>query len=453
MRLTITFSTLLFTTLSFNISHGREAQPKWQSNNESWSSFQSRHCKWERGVPCKTVPKDQGKTPPRTGAEIALEVGLGVLSMGPTPQPRGFKVSLAAKPGATTAAKPRVNIATRPSSRIGVNTERTPLLPAASKPKPKISSRLQRVNGKVGFLFGDTNPPTLGDDPPPKIAKIKPSDSSSSSSAHPASSSSYGSSTSTDAYYDVEGNIMVDKNRIDQMAPITPNETPTIKEELEVIYGKTRLDECDLNIDDEIQRYNSISAHKKISFREYFAIRNFQEERFVTINNAMRNGTTNNELETEITEAYTALDNHSDINVSLRENGYIISEEESSVSEVYRGEVRDRADFLSKVIPEETIQIDTFLSTTADEDLIDPFTSQELEEGKINVRYTIRYFLERTNSTDISELLDEPGEERIFLPKSRFLVTSVEESAEGSTFKVDMLALTDEPLPPVAQVN
>ncbi|OWF88607.1 hypothetical protein B4914_06535 [Yersinia entomophaga] len=245
----------------------------------------------------------------------------------------------------------------------------------------------------------------------------------------------------------------MDKNRIDQMAPITPNDTSTIKEELEVIYGKTKLDECNLNIDDEIQRYNSNFSHEKINFREYFAIRNFQEDRFVAINNALRNGTTNDGLETEITEVYTALDNHSDINVSLRESGYIISEEESSVSEVYRGEVRDRAEFLSKVIPEETIQIDTFLSTTADEELIDQFNSQELEEGKINVRYTIKYFLERTNSTDISELLDEPGEERIFLPKSRFLVTNIEESADGSSFKVDMLALTDEPLPPVPQVN
>ncbi|MGG7668568.1 ADP-ribosyltransferase [Yersinia sp. J1] len=451
MKLTITFSTLLFTTLALNISHGREAQPRWQSNKESWSNFQSRHCKWERGVPCKTVPKDQGKAPPKTDEEIAFEISLGVLSMGPTPQPRGFKVSFGAKPGATMAAKPRVSIA-RPGSQIGVNPERTPLLPAASKPKPKISDRLQRVNGKVGFLFGDTHPPTLSDEPPPKIPRIKPPDNSNSSSTDSASSSSYDSSTSVDAY-DVEGNLMMDKNRIDQMAPITPNDTSTIKEELEVIYGKTKLDECNLNIDDEIQRYNSNFSHEKINFREYFAIRNFQEDRFVAINNALRNGTTNDGLETEITEVYTALDNHSDINVSLRESGYIISEEESSVSEVYRGEVRDRAEFLSKVIPEETIQIDTFLSTTADEELIDQFNSQELEEGKINVRYTIKYFLERTNSTDISELLDEPGEERIFLPKSRFLVTNIEESADGSSFKVDMLALTDEPLPPVPQVN
>ncbi|WP_128821829.1 hypothetical protein [Yersinia entomophaga] len=98
MKLTITFSTLLFTTLALNISHGREAQPRWQSNKESWSNFQSRHCKWERGVPCKTVPKDQGKAPPKTDEEIAFEISLGVLSMGPTPQPEGLKSPLVPSP-------------------------------------------------------------------------------------------------------------------------------------------------------------------------------------------------------------------------------------------------------------------------------------------------------------------------------------------------------------------
>ena len=78
----------------------------------------------------------------------------------------------------------------------------------------------------------------------------------------------------------------------------------------------------------------------------------------------MRNGSASDDLEVETSEFYTALDNHSDINISLREDGHIISEEESSIAEVYRGEVRERAEFLSAVVPEESIQIDSFFSTT-----------------------------------------------------------------------------------------
>ncbi|OVZ78435.1 hypothetical protein CBW54_20670 [Yersinia kristensenii] len=193
--------------------------------------------------------------------------------------------------------------------------------------------------------------------------------------------------------------------------------------------------------------------HERISFREYFAVRNYQEGRFVAINNALRSGNISDELDIELSEVYTALDNHSDINISLREDGYIPAEEDTIIAEVYRGEVRDRNEFLSAVVPEETIQIDSFFSTTEDEDTIIQFNSDDLDDGQVNVKYTIKYYIGRSNSTDISELLDEPDEERIFLPKSRFLVTDVEESADGSTFAVSLLAITDEPPTSPFQLN
>lgn len=426
--------TMLLTLLFFNTANSREAQPIWQSNKESWSTYQSRHCKWEQGVPCKNVPKDQGKTPPKSAEEIALEVGTGILTMGPTPQPRGFKVGIGAKSG-ISGAKPRVAVS-KPSPRVSTSSERAPLLPPSPKPKPKpkpkVSGRLQRINGKVGILLGDSNPPTLGGEPSAKRVKLDLLDNHSSSS--------------TEAY-DVEGDIAIEKNKIDRIKTIKQDEVASIKEEIESIYSKRTLDNSELDIDDEIQRYNSTSAHEKINFREYFAIRNYQEGRFVEINNAMRNGSASDDLEVETSEFYTALDNHSDINISLREDGHIISEEESSIAEVYRGEVRERAEFLSAVVPEESIQIDSFFSTTADEDLIAQFNSDDLADGQINVRYTIKYYIGRTNSTDLGEILDDAIDERIFLPKSRFLVIDVEESAEDSTFMVNMLTLADEPPP------
>ncbi|WP_145576516.1 hypothetical protein [Yersinia alsatica] len=428
--------TMLLTLLFINTANSREAQPIWQSNKEDWPAFQARHCKWERGIPCKTIPEDQGKPPPRTAEENAIEIASGML-MGPMQKPRGFKVTWGAKPSIKPTVRPRINITSRPSPRLSPSSERAPLLSPSPKPKPKISGRLQRINGKVGILLGDSNPPTMGGETSAKRVKLELLDSHSSSSTE---------------VYDVEGDIAIEKNKIDRIETIKQDEVASIKEEIKSIYSQQTLDNSELDINDEIEHYNSTLAHEKITFREYFAIRNYQEGRFVEINNAMRGGSSNDELNVEITEVQTALDNHSDINISIREDGYIISEEESTVDEVYRGEVRDRAEFLEQVTENETIKIDSFLSTTADEEMISQFNSDDLEDGQVNVSYTIRYYLGRTTSTDVSDILDESGNERIFLPRSRFLVTHVEE-VDTSTFKVNLLALCDEPPDPPFQPN
>lgn len=428
--------TILCTLLLTNTGYSREVKPVWQSNKESWSTYQSRHCKWEQGIPCRHVPQDQGKTPPQSAEDVALEVGIGVLTMGPTPQPRGFKVGIGSKP-IMRGVKPRI-VVSQPPPRININTERMPLLSPSPKPKPQISGRLQRINGKIGVLMGDSNPPILGE---PSTKRVKLELLQSQNSSH-----------STEVY-DIEGEIALEKNKIDRLKLIKQDEVANIKEEIESIYSKQTLDNSELDIDDEIRRYNSTSVHERISFREYFAVRNYQEGRFVAINNALRSGNISDELDIELSEVYTALDNHSDINISLREDGYIPAEEDTIIAEVYRGEVRDRNEFLSAVVPEETIQIDSFFSTTEDEDTIIQFNSDDLDDGQVNVKYTIKYYIGRSNSTDISELLDEPDEERIFLPKSRFLVTDVEESADGSTFAVSLLAITDEPPTSPFQLN
>ncbi|OWF81335.1 hypothetical protein B4903_07665 [Yersinia frederiksenii] len=116
--------------------------------------------------------------------------------MGPTPQPRGFKVGIGAKSG-ISGAKPRVAVS-KPSPRVSTSSERAPLLPPSPKPKPKVSGRLQRINGKVGILLGDSNPPTLGGEPSAKRVKLDLLDNHSSSS--------------TEAY-DVEGDIAIEKKQ------------------------------------------------------------------------------------------------------------------------------------------------------------------------------------------------------------------------------------------------
>ncbi|EEP94428.1 Acetyl-CoA acetyltransferase [Yersinia aldovae ATCC 35236] len=82
------------------------------------------------------MPEDEGKLPARTDEEIALEVGLGILSGGPTPQPRGFKFSIGKLPiKPTTKALSPTRISTAP--KLSANTEKTALLSVSSKPKAK----------------------------------------------------------------------------------------------------------------------------------------------------------------------------------------------------------------------------------------------------------------------------------------------------------------------------
>ncbi|EKN6037357.1 hypothetical protein DVQ41_17670, partial [Yersinia enterocolitica] len=162
----------ILTFISIKTSHSREAEPKHHFNKESFSQYQARHCKWETGYTCKDVPKDQGMPPPRTSEEIALEVGLGLLAGGPTPQPKGFKFSIGKLPIKTTAKVPA-------TPKPGTITERTPLLSTTAKPKAK--GTIRRVNGKIGYLLGDPEAPQLGEEPPIKRVRVVESESESES--------------------------------------------------------------------------------------------------------------------------------------------------------------------------------------------------------------------------------------------------------------------------------
>lgn len=421
--------TMLLTLLFLNTANSREAQPIWQSNKESWSTYQSRHCKWEQGVPCKKVPKDQGKIPPKSAEEIALEVSTGVLTMGPTPQPRGFKVGIG-KPGSSgtrpgiSTTRPRVEVS-KPSPRINPNSERTPLLPPSPKPKSKVSGRLQRVNGKIGYLLGDTDPPILDAGPSAKRIKLE-------------NFNTNGNSTES------ESTINADTRLINRTESIDADDIEDIIDEIKSLYDEKTLENNELDISEEIENYNSSSACEKVSFREYYALRNYKENGYLEINKAMRTGEISNEVKIEIAEVYSALNQNSDISISLRDNGEIISERASTVSKLYRGEVRNRDEFFSQVVAESVIEIDSFFSTTSDEEVIVEFNTDDLTDEQINVIYTIKYQHGRTNSTDITRILGDTEEERVFLPKSRFLIVSVKKSDDGESVKVRMFAISPE---------
>ncbi|WP_145574746.1 hypothetical protein [Yersinia alsatica] len=407
------------TILIINDIDARPIEPK-RRVGQDWKEFQHQHCKWRVGHECKKVPENEGKLPPRTSEEIALEVGTGILTMGPTPQPKGFKVGIGAKP----AVKPQIG-APKPSLRFSTTSERSPLLPPSPKPKPKVSGKLQRVNGKVGYLLGDTDPPTLGQEPQAKRIKLEDFNTGRSST-------------------ESELNTSTDIRVINRTESINNSDIEDAIDEIKNTYEDKTFENSELDIREEIENYNSSSACEKVSFREYYALRNYKESGYLEINKALRTGEISSDLKIEIDEVYNALNKNSDINIALRENGEIISEEESTVSQLYRGEVRNRDEFFAQIVANSVIEIDSFFSTTSDEEVIVEFNTDSLSDEQINVTYTIKYQQGRTNSTDLTKILDDTENERVFLPKSRFLIVRVEKSADGKSVEVKMFAISPE---------
>ena len=424
MKFILRLPIFILITLFINQSEAREIQPKWQSNKEDWPTFQARHCRWERGIPCKTIPEDQGKPPPRSAEENAIEIASGML-MGPIQKPRGFKVTWGAKPGIKAAVRPRINITSKPSPRLSTHSERVPLLPPSPKPKPKALGRLQRVNGKVGYLLGDTDPPILGEEPKAKRIRLEDFNTSRSST-------------------ESELNTSTDTRVINRTESINNSDIEDAIDEIKNIYEDKTFENSELDIREEIENYNYSSACEKVSFREYYALRHYKESGYLEINKALRTGEISSDVKIEIDEVYSALNRNSDINIALRDNGEIISEEQSTVSQLYRGEVRDRDDFFSKIVANSIIEIDSFFSTTSDEEIITEFNTEELDDDQINVTYTIKYQHGRTNSTDLTKILGDSENERVFLPKSRFLIVRVEISADGKSVEVKMFAISPE---------
>lgn len=159
--------------LFINDTHARPIEPK-RRVGQDWKEFQHQHCKWRMGHTCKEVHEDEGKLPTRTDEKTALEVGLGLLLGGPTPQPRGFKFSIGKLPikPATKAPSP-TRIHTAP--KLSANTEKTALLSVSSKPKAKM--KVKRINGSIGYLLGDPNAPSFSGEPQIKRLNIDTSES------------------------------------------------------------------------------------------------------------------------------------------------------------------------------------------------------------------------------------------------------------------------------------
>ncbi|CFQ35189.1 Uncharacterised protein [Yersinia aleksiciae] len=427
-----------------------EAQPQWYSNKESWSDYQARHCEWERGYPCKNVPRNQGVPPPKSTGDILLELFTGLLSMGPAPQPEGFNISLFRPNLANGIAKPRPLISAKPiiTSKIPTKSstyakyENSLSLSGTATNKPKISGRLQRVNGKIGYLLGDERPPFISEEPVSKRSRLEQPDTDNLTKDTIATHSN-----------EAEEATIGELNIINRIEPINEAQISRAKEEIESLYSRITLENNELDIENEIKNYNSSSAHEHVSFREYYALRHYKEIGYLEINEAMRTGNITPELQIEISEVYNALDRNSDMNITLRESDNAPPPEESNVSILYRGETRNRAEFLAKIKPDTTIDIEPFFSTTSDEEVINDFKTDDLQEGQINVSYMIKYHEGLTNSTDISEILGDAEQERIFLPHSRFNIDKVTEVDNGETVEVEMTALVDGPFSYLIPVN
>lgn len=207
---------------------------------------------------------------------------------------------------------------------------------------------------------------------------------------------------------------------------------------MESIYSEDFWHETNLDIHDEIEKYNILSTNKNISFQDYFAFRDYTEAGYVRVNNAMRSNNITPEVKIEIEQLTNALNRHSDINISLRNRSFkYLSAENTDV--VYRGEVRNKVDFETQIIEEETYSNESFFSTTETKEYAMSFNMDNLEDGEVNILYTIHYPKGMTYSTDISALLENNEETRIFLPHNIFLITEIK-TIDNETIEVEMRA-------------
>ncbi|EOI6869559.1 ADP-ribosyltransferase [Yersinia enterocolitica] len=421
--------------LFINDTHARPIEPK-RRVGQDWKEFQHQHCKWRMGHTCKEVHEDEGKLPTRTDEETALEVGLGILLGGPTPQPRGFKFSIGKLPiKPTTKAPSPTRISTAP--KLSANTEKTALLSVSSKPKAK--GILKRINGSIGYLLGDPNAPSFSGEPQIKRLNIDTSESNVDSD----SGSYYEYDTSSMKESDIEDDNYQQSEKskftvIHRRSPIQESEIEVVIKEMESIYSEEFWHETNLDIHDEIEKYNRLSTNKNISFQDYFAFRDYTEAGYVRVNNAMRSNNITPEVKIEIEQLTNALNRHSDINISLRNRSFkYLSAENTDV--VYRGEVRNKVDFETQIIEEETYSNESFFSTTETKEYAMSFNMDNLEDGEVNILYTIHYPQGMTYSTDISALLENNEETRIFLPHNIFLITEIK-TIDNETIEVEMRA-------------
>lgn len=421
--------------LFINDTHARPIEPK-RRVGQDWKEFQHQHCKWRMGHTCKEVHEDEGKLPTRTDEETALEVGLGLLLGGPTPQPRGFKFSIGKLPiKPTTKAPSPARISTAP--KLSANTEKTALLSVSSKPKAK--GILKRINGSIGYLLGDPDAPSFSGEPQIKRLNIDTSESNVDSD----SDSYYEYDTSSMKESDIEDDNYQQSEKskftvIHRRNPIQESEIEVVIKEMESIYSEEFWHETNLDIHDEIEKYNILSTNKSISFQDYFAFRDYTEAGYVRVNNAVRSNNITPEVKIEIEQLTNALNRHSDINISLRNRSFkYLSAENTDV--VYRGEVRNKVDFETQIIEEETYSNESFFSTTETKEYAMSFNMDNLEDGEVNILYTIHYPKGMTYSTDISALLENNEETRIFLPHNIFLITEIK-TIDNETIEVEMRA-------------
>ncbi|ENA1774670.1 hypothetical protein ABF237_003391, partial [Yersinia ruckeri] len=226
---------------------------------------------------------------------------------------------------------------------------------------------------------------------------------------------------------------------INRRSPIEENEIEIAIEEIESIYSKGFFHDTQLDINHEIESYNKLRSNRKVSFQDYFALRDYTEDGYIRINKIMRSKEIPPRFQIEIEQLTNALSRHSDINISLRNKTFRYLSEDNTDT-VYRGEIRDRADFEANVVEEEIYSNDAFFSTTSDEEYAEQFNSENLHDGQVNIRYTIHYPKGLTYSTDVSDLLENNEDMRVFLPRSPFLVTEIKTIDDG-TIEVEMRVL------------
>ncbi len=172
-----------------------------------------------------------------------------------------------------------------------------------------------------------------------------------------------------------------------------------------------------LNISDEIINFNLNSAFKKANFIDWFSFRDFKEDGYIRINNFLRH-VSNQDRQTPLDVFQLKL--------SLMHQIVYQSIAFSNTLTLMRGEIRPSY-VMRQWQTGSIFATRTFMSTSRDEAAARIFCGPKdaLKRGQIYVFYTITNYNPYAGA-NISDILCDEEEEYVFLPKTEFVITSME---------------------------
>lgn len=200
-------------------------------------------------------------------------------------------------------------------------------------------------------------------------------------------------------------------------------------------YSDGFLDECKLDIRDEVSLYNKQRAYDSIDFMSWFAIRDYKEDGYVHINRFLQ-GLQNPDTKL----GFEDLSNRCKKLTQAINSLSILQDSNDFFSEgiLFRAETCYKKDMQHINLEQgEIFERPTFISTSEEKETTFEFCccKKDLKESQINIYYTIS----RTSllvGANISALVNDQEAEVLFPPKTKFIIQDVTRNEKSIHIKL-----------------